>query len=87
MTLVNEQFAPISRHFIPFGAHILLSTLFSNTLSLCGAEQRRLPESVHGGISERCPLELCAVWLYLEPTFRRNIASVFRVTRLLNLPN
>jgi hypothetical protein len=31
------QLSPTSYHFIPFGPNILLSTLFSNTLSLCSS--------------------------------------------------
>jgi hypothetical protein len=34
MQLVVKQFLPPSRHFILFGPNILLSNLFSNTLSL-----------------------------------------------------
>jgi hypothetical protein len=34
MKLLVMQFSPLSCHFIPFGLNILLSTLFSNTLSL-----------------------------------------------------
>jgi hypothetical protein len=35
--LLIMQFAPFSCHFILFGPNILLSTLFSNTLSLCSS--------------------------------------------------
>jgi hypothetical protein len=35
MKLLIMQFSPISCHFISLQTNILLSTLFSNTLSLC----------------------------------------------------
>jgi hypothetical protein len=35
MKLLVMHFSPTSCHFSPFGPNILLSTLFSNTLSPC----------------------------------------------------
>jgi hypothetical protein len=37
MKLLVMQFSPPSRHLIPLGPNILLSILFSNTLSLCSS--------------------------------------------------
>jgi hypothetical protein len=34
MKILIMQFPPISRHFIPFGPNILLSTLFDNSIDL-----------------------------------------------------
>jgi hypothetical protein len=48
---------------ILYGANILLSTLFSNNLSLYRAEERCLLGCFHDGNIDKCLLEYNTMWL------------------------
>jgi hypothetical protein len=79
---VMKQFSPTSCHFIPLWANILLSTLFSNTLSLCSSldvrDQVSHPYRTTGEVSSA----YSNFYVFRQQTLLRLWTETERLTRL-----